>query len=92
MVQGWCKVILQEEYTSYSVALTKTGLKILSQRREEKCLKSALNVLNIHRIPYYSHSIIIAMSMNSEIVNYLRLTMPEQTHTRNQQFPTARDY
>ena len=45
------KIILGQEYSSYESALECTGLESLSQRRENRCLKFALQSLThpIHR-------------------------------------------
>ena len=55
-LQSTClKVILQDNYISYSAALEMTGLQTLHERREERCLNFSIKCIKHSRNSRFFH-------------------------------------
>ena len=88
-LQSTClRVILQDNYISYSAALEMTGLKTLSDRREEKCLN-----FSVKCIKHSQNSRFFPLNQNPENATKCpldsNLKNDEKCHNRGKEYFTV---
>ena len=68
------RIILQEKYLSYSIALDRTGIPFLFWRRAQLCLKF---VLKMKKLEIYSQSMMFHQTWKQDSEKSTRLQHPE---------------
>ena len=98
-IQKCClRVILGDNYTSYTVALEMTGLQTLHERREERCLNFALKALkhplNSRLFPLNPDSSVETRNPETFVVNFAKTetyrlsSIPDNQRRLNLHFQT----